>query len=199
MLSAQAQANRLRKVISVDLGADAQAVIAKLNDAMISMGRELEATDVDPEFFRQRSIALADWLQQMNVRYTTQYAAINLRLINADGQPVRVFANDYLLETVFWNIWLNAHQATGPNCALIIDFTMKGKQVELRISDNGEGFSSDLKDVVFQQVYSTRSGNRGRGLLEIQDAIEQLRGHIELYEAKPAEFRILIQLPLDME
>ena len=117
MLSAQAQASRLRKVISVDLGPDVQTVIAKLNDAMISMGRELEATDVDPEFFRERSVALADWLQQMNVRYTTQYAAINLRLINADGQPVRVFANDYLLETVFWNIWLNAHQATGPNAA----------------------------------------------------------------------------------
>ena len=77
---------------------------------------------------------------------------------------------------------------------LIIDFTVKGKQVELRISDNGEGFSSELKDVVFQQVYSTRSGNRGRGLLEIQDAIEQLRGHIELYQAKPSEFRILIRL-----
>jgi signal transduction histidine kinase len=199
MLSAQAQANRLRKLISVDLGADVQTVIAKLNDAMISMGRELEATDVDPEFFRQRSIALVHWLQQMNLRYTTQYAAINLRLINADGQPVRIFANDYLLETVFWNIWLNAHQATGPNCELIIDFMVKVKDVELRISDNGEGFSSELKDVVFQQVYSTKSGSRGRGLLEIQDAVEQLGGHIELYEARPSENRILIRLPLDVQ
>src|SRR6266404_7960280 len=183
MLPAQAQASQLRKLISNDLGMDIQTVIAKLNDAMISMGRELEATDVDPEFFRQRSIALADWLRQMNVRYTAQYTAINFKL-NVDAESVRVFANDYLLETVFWNIWLNAQQATGPQCDLIIDFKIQDKHVELRVSDNGGGFTSDLKDVVFQQVYSTRSSSRGRGLLEIQDAVEQLGGHIELYEAR---------------
>jgi sensor histidine kinase regulating citrate/malate metabolism len=53
--------------------------------------------------------------------------------------------------------------------------------------------------VVFQQVYSTKSGSRGRGLLEIQDAVEQLGGHIELYEARPSENRILIRLPLDVQ
>lgn len=200
MLSAQAHANRLKKLISADVDADIQTVIAKLNDAMVSMGRELEATDVDPAYFRLRSIALADWLRQMNSRYTTQYTPIKLVLVNADNEPVRLFANDYLLETVFWNIWLNAHQANGTNCELIIDFNRQGTQLELRISDNGQGFSSDLKDVVFQQVYSSsRSSSRGRGLLEIQDAVERLGGHIRLYESNPSEYRVLIRLPMDMQ
>ena len=199
MLSAQAQANRLNKLMSLDRDTDVQTVIGKLNDAMIAMGRELEATDVDPAFFRSRSIAIADWLRQMNSRYTTQYTPIKLRLLNADSESVRVFANDYLLETIFWNIWLNAHQATGSGCELTIDFDGKGKELELRISDNGEGFSSELKDVVFQQIYSTKSSSRGRGLLEIQDAVERLGGHIELYEARPSEHRIRIRLPLDQQ
>jgi signal transduction histidine kinase len=176
-----------------------QTVIAKLNDAMIAMGRELEATDVDPGFFRSRSIAIGDWLRQMNSRYATQYAPVKLRLLNADSESVRVFANDYLLETIFWNIWLNAHQATGSGCELTIDLHTKDKEVELRISDNGEGFSSELKDVVFQQIYSTKSSTRGRGLLEIQDAVERLGGHIELYEARRSEHRIRIHLPLDLQ
>lgn len=198
MLSAHAQANRLKRLLSSDISGDIQTVIGKLNDAMIAMGRELEATDVDPEFFRQRSIALADWLRHMNVRYAAQYTTINLRLSD-DNQLIRIFANDYLLETIFWNIWLNAHQATGPNCEIMIEFNVKDKQVELRISDNGDGFSAELKDIVFQQVYSTKSRSRGRGLLEIQDAIEQLGGHIELFEATPSKYRILILLPLDLQ
>ena len=199
MLSAQAQTSRLKRLISPDATRDVQAVIAKLNDAMILMGRDLEATDVDPEFFRQRSIGLPDWLRQMNSRYTSHYNAINLKLLHADGEPIRVFANDYLLETIFWNIWLNAQQAVGANCEIVIDFGIKGKQVELRISDNGAGFDSDLKDVVFQQVYSTKPGNRGRGLLEIQDGVEQLGGYIALYQPRPSEYRILIGLPLDVQ
>ena len=199
MLSAQAQANRLKKLITADLGSEVQTIVAKLNDAMVSLGRELEATDVDPEYFWQRSIALADWLQQLNLRYATQYTPINLRLVNAESAPVRIFANDYLLETIFWNLWLNAHQATGVDCEITVVFRVTGRELDLLISDNGEGFPHELKDVVFQQIYSTKNLGRGRGLLEIQDAVERLAGRVELYEAKPADFRIRIHLPLDVE
>lgn len=198
MLSAQTQANRLNKLMVAELGTDVQTTIAKLNDAMISLGRELEATDVDPDYFLQRSIALADWLGQLNLRYTTQYAPVNLRLINADSPRIRVFANDYLLEIIFWNIWLNAHQAIRVNCEITIEFQVKGRDLELLVSDNGEGFPHELKDVLFQQVYSTKNRGRGRGLLEIQDAVERLTGRVELYEAKASEYRIRIRLPLDV-
>jgi signal transduction histidine kinase len=198
MLSAQAQANRLNKLMAAELGTDVQTTIAKLNDAIVSLGRELEATDVDPDYFLQRSIGLADWLRQLNLRYTTQYAPVNLRLINGDNPRIRVFANDYLLEIIFWNIWLNAHQAIRVNCEITIDFQVKGRDLELLVSDKGEGFPHELKDVVFQQVYSTKNRSRGRGLLEIQDAVERLAGHVELYEAKASEYRIRIRLPLDV-
>jgi signal transduction histidine kinase len=198
MLSAQAQANRLKKLMATDLGTDVQTTLAKLNDAIVSLGRELEATDVDPQHFLQRSIALADWLRQLNLRYTTQYTAVNLRLINPDNPRVRILANDYLLDTIFWNIWLNAQQGIGVDCEIIIEFKVKGSELELLISDNGEGFPHELRDVVFQQVYSTKNRGRGRGLLEIQDAVERLAGRVELYEAQASQYRIRIRLPLDV-
>jgi len=199
MLSAQAQASRLKKLVSADLGTDVQTTIAKLNDAMVSLARELAATDVDPEYFRQRSVALVDWLRQLNSRYTTQYSAVNLRLINADDPRLRVSANDYLLDTIFWNVWLNAQQAVGVNCEITIVFQVSERELELVISDNGEGFSNELKEVVFQQVYSTKNHGRGRGLLEIQDAVERLTGRVELYEANPSQYRVRIFLPLDAQ
>jgi signal transduction histidine kinase len=199
MLSAQAQTARLKRLTGTNADADVQLVVAKLDDAIVSMGRQVEATDVDPGYFQSRSVLLPDWLREMNSRYATQYSPINLKLVNREGAVSRIFANDYLLETVFWNIWLNAHQATGPNCDIVVEFARNGNQLELRISDNGQGFSNELRDVVFQQIYSTRGGSRGRGLLEIQDAVERLGGHIELYEARPAEYRILMMLPMELQ
>jgi C4-dicarboxylate-specific signal transduction histidine kinase len=200
MLSAQAQANRLNKLMAADLGTDVQTTIAKLNDAIVSLGRELEATDVDPEYFRLRSVALPDWLRQLNARYATQYNPVKLNLVHADHMWIRVLANDYLLETIFWNIWLNAQQSVGENCEIMIVFSRHLGDLEMLISDNGEGFSPELSEIVFQQVYSSQNnGGRGRGLMEIQDAVERLAGRVELYEAKPSDFRIRIWVPLEAQ
>jgi signal transduction histidine kinase len=200
MLSAQLQANRLKKLATADPGSEVQIIAAKLNDVMVSLGRELEAMDVDPEYFWQRSVVLPDWLQQLNLRYATQYVPVKLRLINAEGSVARILASDYLLETIFWNIWVNAHQAAGENCEISIRFNAIGQRLELLISDNAEGFSRDLKDIVFQTVYSTKNAaGRGRGLMEIQDAVERLGGRVELFEVKPAEYRIRMYFPRELE
>lgn len=199
MLSAQAQTNRLKSLIAADSAVDAQATLAKLNDAMTALGRELEATDVAPEYFHQRSIVLADWLQQMNSRYAAQYREVGLRLINADNPRCRVFATDYLLDTIFWNIWINAHQAVGVGCEITVEFQVEESDLTLNIFDNGQGFPPELKDVVFQQMYSTKNPGRGRGMLEIQDATERMGGRVELFEYKAREYRIRLHLPLELQ
>jgi len=73
---------------------------------------------------------------------------------NAAG--VRVSASDYLLETVFWNIWLNAHQASGATCTITVIFENTGKDLILKILDSGQGFSKDMKEVAFQAMFSTK-------------------------------------------
>ena len=107
---------------------DIQVALAKINDALLSFSRELEATDADPQHFEQRSIALGDWLRQMDLRYTSRYSSVNLKLINVDNPEKRIVASDYLLEIVFWNIWLNAHQAAGANCSVTVIFETAGNE-----------------------------------------------------------------------
>lgn len=197
MLSAQSQANRLKSATSAGANPDFQATLAKMNDALLSLSRELEATDADPQHFLQRSIALGDWLRQMDVRYTARYSSLNLKLVNADGASVRVLASNYLLETIFWNIWLNAHQAAGISCTITVIFESVGQDLVLKILDNGPGFSKDMKEVAFQAMFSTKTAGRGRGLLEIQEAVERLGGNIRLYEEEPTEYRLQVRLPLE--
>jgi sensor histidine kinase regulating citrate/malate metabolism len=134
----------------------------------------------------------------MDHRYTSRYSTLNLKLINVGSPEKRIIASDYLLEIVFWNIWLNAHQAAGGECNVTVVFEAAGNELILKILDSGQGFSKDLKDIAFQQMYSSsRTPGRGRGLLEIQEAVERLRGSIQLFEEKPSEYRLLIRLPLE--
>ena len=197
MLSAQAQASRLKSAAQNGAVADIQVPLAKINDALLSLSRELEATDADPQYFQQRSIVLSDWLSQMDLRYTSRYSSVNLKLINADNPEARILASDYLLEIVFWNVWLNAHQAAVINCSVTVVFETAGKDLILKILDSGQGFSKDLKDIAFEEMYSTKTPGRGRGLLEIQEAVERLGGQARLYEEKPSEYRLQIRLPLE--
>lgn len=195
LLSAQGHLVALRSLLNGSVDGAGVAALAHLNESMKVMGRELNAIDVDPDHFRERSIVLGDWLKAMNDLYTATYSPIVFDISGATD--ARVTASDYLLSTIFWNIWQNAHQHIGRTCRISIDVQQEGKSVTLVVTDNGSGFPSDMLDYAFQLPYSTKSENRGRGLFEMQDAVNRLRGRIRLFQ-RPGigDIRIRMTLPM---
>jgi sensor histidine kinase regulating citrate/malate metabolism len=75
--------------------------------------------------------------------------------------------------------------------------TINAKEVNLLIVDNGNGLPPDLREVAFQERYSAKGVHRGRGLLEVQDAIQQLRGKAQLVQYRSGDFRIMLSFPLE--
>lgn len=67
----------------------------------------------------------------------------------------------------------------------------------MMIVDNGPGFPETHLETAFQQVFSTKSDSRGRGLLEIADAIVRLQGRVQLEKAANSEYRIRISIPVE--
>lgn len=59
----------------------------------------------------------------------------------------------------------------------------------MKVLDTGQGFSKDMKEIAFQEMFSTKTAGRGRGLLEIQEAVGRLGGSIQLYEERPASLQ----------
>src|SRR5262249_48635755 len=141
-------------------------IISDLKSEFGRMARAVEAVDLDQTHFELRPIVLLDWLIAMNGRYASQYAPIVFKPeIDANFSAV-VLASDFLLETVFWNTWQNAHQAAGSACVIVCRISLIGVLVSLLILDNGPGFPEISRDVAFRERYSTNGPNRGRGLLE---------------------------------
>ncbi len=61
-----------------------------------------------------------------------------------------------------------------------------GKYVQIEISDNGHGFSSELKSKIFDPNFTTKNveSNKGMGLTMVQDVIKKHAGFISVFSEK---------------
>jgi signal transduction histidine kinase len=179
------------------------SVLGELDDSFQRIGRIVEATEVSPDYFRMRSVTLVDWLGSMNTEYGRLYSPIKLGIDAATGGPasrsIKIQASDYHLKTIFWNLWINSQQAVGDGCAITVRLRRAAGLVEIIIIDNGDGFSPAHLDVAFQERYSSSSTTRGRGLLEVQEAVGRLHGEVGLVEYAPTEYRVRIVFPPEVE
>lgn len=106
-----------------------------------------------------------------------------------------IHASDHLLEIVFWNAWLNAQEAADGSCQLLIRVTRGAGSIALFAVDNGPGFPETVRESAFREQVSTNGANRGRGLLEIDDAMRKLHGGVKLAEDDSGEYRLLFEFP----
>src|SRR5258708_5474329 len=194
MLSSQTQIVRLRKLMEAQSDSDVVTTLGKLNDSIVALGRVLEASDVDPDYFDDHMLVLADWLRNMNMSFSSKYTPVFLH-IEGTAVDSKVLANDYLLENLFWNIWLNAHQVINSQTEITVIFSLISEKVELLVLDNGAGFPAKFRTIAFSQSFSTNSISRGRGLMEMQDAVKKLRGEIGLRTVEDGSIRLYMRFP----
>jgi signal transduction histidine kinase len=172
------------------------ACLGRLADEFQDVGR-LAVSDPDDEYFRFRPVTVVDWLDLMGAAYARRYRSIGFEPLGApSAKGARVIASDYFLRLTFWNLWLNSHQAVGEGCKISIEFSLEGGTLRLVVLDNGAGFPAESVGVAFYDRYSKKSPHRGRGLLEVQDAVEQLQGSADLILHSSGTYRVSLTLPV---
>jgi sensor histidine kinase regulating citrate/malate metabolism len=113
---------------------------------------------------------------------------------------VRSQATPFYLDTLFGNLWSNAIQAVEPSaCAIELQCVVDLRRLWLAmlVIDNGPGFAASHVETAFTQTFSTKGLSRGRGLLEVADAVHRLQGEIRLVPVQGSEHRIQIQVPVE--
>ena len=175
---------------------EAKATVSQLKDALRALSRIVEF-DIEDGYFQWRLVDLPAWVRAMTAQYVAKNSLLRLA-ITGDSASVSVRANDYLLETLFWNLWKNAQQAVGANCEITVRIMVGVGVARLLVSDNGSGFSANDAELAFIDQFERRGANYGRGLLEVQDAVRRLSGSAELVQVAPGEYRVQITLPLAM-
>ena len=157
--------------------------------------------DIDDAHTNWRLIPLGDWLKAAIPRFTSRFGPAALLLpgsVQANSTCVR--ANGFLLETVFGNAWANAIQASeetdGKGCRITAELSVTNSWLDILLYDDGPGFSDQQLDMAFRAPFSTKAERRGRGLLEIAEAVGRMQGKVRLVEVARGEYRMLIHLPV---
>jgi len=83
-----------------------------------------------------------------------------------------------------------------------IDYLVKDKYVNIRISDNGPGIADEFKAKIFDQFFRIPTGNvhdtkgYGLGLSYVQKVVVQHGGRIKVTDNQPQGSIFIIQLPI---
>jgi signal transduction histidine kinase len=184
-----------QQIDDANLRSSIDSIVAQLEDDFAGVGRVV-AFQPDDEHFAIRTVVLCDWIENMNASYAQKYNRIDLTVDDrTPTRKARVLGSDHLLRTIFWNLWVNAHQATGDPCRIRLELEMTEDLLNVTVHDNGEGFPDELVGLAFDDQVSTKATHRGRGLLEINDAIERLHGHAQLARQRSGEHRVRLSFP----
>lgn len=146
----------------------------------------LKLQNIDLRELHQQTIDLmGDWLR-------AHHAQIEL---HAPKQALHVQADPVQLTQVLINLYRNAVQAAPANSARItVSLAAQGPHVNLRVHDNGPGFSA--KQLANPSaITSTKQDGMGLGLNITQDIIHQHRGSIHLSNHPQGGACIDIKLP----
>lgn len=188
-----------RDVGDPTLQTELMEVLAGLQKGLRRISRNVEF-DTGDDYLIWQSVPIIGWLESSANEFASRFG--HAKFVVTCDQAVRritVRATRFFLETAFGNLWSNAVQAVEPPCEIEVQCALDSQrgQVEMLIVDNGPGFPETHLETAFQQVFSTKSDSRGRGLLEIADAIVRLQGTVQLTKSGNAEYRIRISIPVE--
>ena len=107
------------------------------------------------------------------------------------------FLDKTQLIRIVTNLVKNAIQATEneENPFINVEIISKGSKIKIVVSDNGKGISEEVKDLIFEPKFTTKTSGMGLGLPMIKNIIEAYDGAISFTSNKGAGTVFTVILP----
>jgi len=126
--------------------------------------------------------------------------AINTHL--ADDLPQLMCDRNGITQVIL-NLFSNAHDALweGGEISIATAYDAKSDQIELTISDNGEGIAGEILDKIFNPFFTTRPLGKGvgLGLSIVQGIVRAHGGEVQVASKLGLGTRVTINFPLNVE
>lgn len=116
-----------------------------------------------------------------------------------DAAGVRVEVDEELLSRALINIVDNACQAMKENkdeMKINLGTEKTGTQCRIMVRDNGPGMTREIRDKLFEPLYSTKAYGVGLGMAIVKQILEQLGGHVEVKSEPGQGTEISLWLPV---
>jgi signal transduction histidine kinase len=120
----------------------------------------------------------------------------NMRISFLPSQKkCQIKGNKEKMKQVFWNLFLNAHQAMPKGGDIQIRTTRKEDQIQIEISDSGAGIPEEIINKIFDPFFTTKSKGTGLGLSLVHKIIEAHEGRIFVNSKEGEGTTFTITLP----
>lgn len=157
------------------------------------------------EFSRDQELRLSDWpADDWLANITKEYApphGVELQLDLAAGDSTFGFDADRLRQVIV-NLLDNASQAIvnddEPNATGIVSVTTTAvdERYEITVADTGCGIADDVRDRIFEPLFSTKGFGAGLGLPLVKRLVEQHGGTIRFTTTVAEGTSFCISLPM---
>ena len=146
---------------------------------------ELRAEKADLAQMLDRAIAIAE--REVNGVAVYRNYAPEMPPFSFDGE---------LMEHVFYNLIVNAAQATPKGGAVTVKSRVNGNMAEIAVIDRGSGITPEAMKNIFNPFFTTKPNGVGLGLAIVAKIVDQHGGKIAV-ESRPGEGSIFcVSLPM---
>jgi signal transduction histidine kinase len=116
--------------------------------------------------------------------------------VNYSLQPdVKIRADSSYLKRIITNLGTNAIQAMQKGGTLAIVMECIDNEVQIIVSDTGEGISDEAKEKIFTPLFTTKAKGQGLGLAVVKKLVEELHGTINFESQQGKGTKFIIDLP----
>ena len=92
-----------------------------------------------------------------------------------------------------YNLIINAVQSTNNQELITIRFTESNDTVTIDVEDQGTPIPDDIKEKIFEPLFTTKQSGTGLGLVSCKNIVEQHKGTISVIN-DPVTFTIVLPL-----
>ena len=165
--------------------ANLKKIIGRFSDFSKMPKPELERIDAKDVIERVRSLYAAGSQNGPAMQFSVKVA----------DEPMPLDADPELLHRALSNLVLNAKDAMPEGGTLTLSANPLGDQVEIRISDTGQGLTPEECERLFTPYYTTKQHGTGLGLAIVQSVIADHKGKIAVESRAGEGATFIITLP----
>src|SRR5262249_39137441 len=176
--------NESTQTLSMEIG-NLKKIIGRFSDFSKMPRPELERIDAKDVVARVRSL------------YAASGDGPRIEIVtDIENAPMPLMADPELLHRALSNLVLNAKDAMPEGGTLTIAARNHADNVEIRISDTGQGLTPEECERLFTPYYTTKQHGTGLGLAIVQSVVADHHGKITVSSTKNLGTTFRIELPL---
>ncbi|MBF0180195.1 MAG: PAS domain-containing protein [Magnetococcales bacterium] len=141
-----------------------------------------------------RPVNLPTFLAEMTdrLRLDPRWGSRELAL-RLPEEPMELLADPEHLRQIFWNLLLNAMQATGERGKVEVEARRTRERVRVVVSDDGPGVEDTLLPRLIEPFFTTRSGGSGLGLAVVHHLVFLNGGRMRFRNGAPGGLRVELE------